>query len=256
MKYKNREGEESINKSGNKIIIIKYRNANDIDVYFPSFNYVVKNRQYKDFKSGNIKCPYDINKYNGYIGEGKYTSRINGRKTKCYQTWINILQRCYDKNYQSKKPTYIGCEVCEEWHNFQNFAKWYEENYYTINGEEMHIDKDILIKGNKIYSPNTCVFVPKRINDLFVNKKLNRGNYPIGVSYFKRDGLYRSEICITKNGKVEHKYLGLYKTPQEAFQVYKEYKENAIKEVANEYKKLIPKKLYEAMYRWEVEIND
>ena len=94
----------------------------------------------------------------GVTGQGEYSHlvrKINGKHTKVYSVWHDMLGRCYNKKYQEKKPTYIGCTVCEEWHNFQNFAKWYEENYYEVNNEEMALDKDILIKGNKIYSPQT-----------------------------------------------------------------------------------------------------
>ena len=253
---KNRVGEINYNKFGSKMEIVAYRGANDIDIYFEEYDCIVKNKQYKNFKIGNIRCPYNRNKYNGFLGEGKYNTKENGKKTKCYQTWFNMLIRCYDDEYKNKKTTYKDATVCEEWHNFQNFAKWYEENYYGVKDEEMQLDKDILIKGNKIYSPQTCVFVPKRINDLFVDKKKNRGDCPIGVSYSKMHNLYKAEVTITKNKKAGHIFLGLYNTKEEAFYVYKQYKENIIKQVADEYRPYIPRELYEAMYRWEVDIND
>ena len=81
----------------------------------------------------------------GYNTKETYKSTENGKKTKCYQTWQNMLMRCYDEKFHARKPAYIGCKVCEEWHNFQNFAKWYEENYYEIEGERMYLDKDILV---------------------------------------------------------------------------------------------------------------
>ena len=254
MSKNNRLNEMKINKFGSEIKIIKYNNSNDIDVYFPKYNWVSKNRQYTDFKTGKIQCPYEPRFCNiGYIGEGKYTSKTHKH---IYDKWRAMIERCYNKKYQEKRPTYVGCIVCEEWHNFQNFAKWYEENYYGVKDEEMQLDKDILIKGNKIYSPQTCVFVPKRINDLFVDKKKNRGDCPIGVSYSKIHNLYKAEVTITKNKKAGHIFLGLYNTPEKAFRVYKDYKEKIIKQVADEYRPYIPRELYEAMYRWEVDIND
>ena len=116
----------------------------------------------------------------------------------------------------------------------------------------MCLDKDILSKGNKIYSPNTCIFVPQNINILFTKRNKSRGNLPIGVCYHKQDGKYMSK-CSFGDGQ---KYLGCYDTPQEAFQIYKEYKEKYIKEVADKYKEYIPQKLYETMYNYEVEIDD
>jgi hypothetical protein len=200
----------------------------------------------------------------GYMGDGKYKSKDeNKKKTKAYNTWSHMLRRCYDPYFLNEHPTYIDCYVCEEWHNFQNFAKWFYENYYECNDEQMQLDKDILIKGNKIYSPNTCILVPKRINCLFTKSDASRGEYPIGVYYkFKKVGQYEYHYLevscsVMKNGKKGKvlKTLPLNK-PFQAFSIYKQFKEKYIKQIADEYKGLIPQKLYEALYKWEVEIND
>ena len=122
----------------------------------------------------------------------------------------------------------------------------------------MHLDKDILIKNNKIYSPDTCIFVPQRINELFIKTNKLRGNLPIGVSYLKNINKFQANCkTFTKRGSASYSnYLGCFKTPLEAFNVYKQFKEKYIKQVADEYKNKIPQKLYEAMYRYEVEITD
>ena len=168
------------------MIIINYRKVKDIDVYFPKYDWTVKGVQYYNFKKGNIKCPYEKRTYGiCYLGEGKYKAWKNNKDTRVYKTWKSMLQRCYDEKLQEKYPTYKGCVVCDEWHNFQNFAKWYEDNYYEVCDEKMCLDKDILVKGNKIYSPETCIFVPQTINLLF-NKNLNtRGDSVIGATPFK-----------------------------------------------------------------------
>ena len=116
----------------------------------------------------------------------------------------------------------------------------------------MNLDKDILIKGNKVYGPDTCIFVPQDINKLFTKRNNNRGNYPIGVSYNKQQKKYKS-YCNTNS---KQNFLGYYDTPEEAFTIYKQFKENYIKQVADEYKNHIPEKLYNAMYEYEVEIDD
>ena len=170
-----------------------------------------------------------------------------------------MLRRCYNNNQRdrNKRPKYDGCTVCEEWHNFQNFAEWYEENYYEIKEEKMCLDKDILVKGNKIYSPQTCVFVPNRINVLFTKSDKIRGDFPIGVTYHKRDKVFESKMCYMDKNKIKHScYLGRYNTSEEAFQSYKQAKENYIKQVADEYKDKIPEILYKAMYKYKVNIND
>lgn len=201
----------------------------------------------------------------GYMGDGKYKSKDeNKKKTKAYNTWNHMLRRCYDPYYLNEHPTYIDCYVCEEWYNFQNFAKWFYENYYECNDEQMQLDKDILIKGNKIYSPNTCILVPKRINCLFTKSDALRGEYPIGVYYkFKKVEQYEYHYLevscsVIENGKKKSKVLKTLplNKPFQAFSIYKQFKEKYIKQIADEYKELIPQKLYEALYKWEVEIND
>ena len=175
-----RTGEEKTNNFGSVMIITRYKNSRSMDVYFPEYNWTKCNSNYKEFNIGNIKCPYEPRLFNtGYIGEGVY-STLNSKKA--YNKWSNMLRRCYDKKFQQKEPSYIGCTVCNEWHNFQTFTMWFEKNYYEIdNAKNMALDKDILVKNNKIYSPDTCVFVPQNINSLFTNGKRNRGELPLGV---------------------------------------------------------------------------
>lgn len=121
----------------------------------------------------------------------------------------------------------------------------------------MHLDKDILIKGNKIYSPDTCIFVPQRINKLFTKCDKNRGNSVIGTHHDKNNKYQANcRLVNPKTGKSKNKYLGIYDTELEAFEVYKYYKEKNIKEVADYFKEQIPQKLYDALYNYEVEIDD
>ena len=255
-----RTGEENYNNFGSKMIIIEYRTNKDIDVYFEEYNWIARSIAYSQFKKGTISCPYERRTYGvGYIGEGKYEAYDkNGKTTECYNTWKNMLKRCYDPKYHERRPTYKGCKVYDELLNFQNFAKWYYENYYEIEGQQMCLDKDILIKGNKIYSPDTCVFVPEKINLLFIKSDKIRGEYPIGVCYSKRDKkiIAQCRVYDYKENKKKRIFLGHYNTPEEAFYAYKEFKESYVKEVADYYKDKIPKKLYNAMYKYEVEIND
>lgn len=245
-----RTGETKINNFGSEMIITEYKNARNITVFFPKYNYTAQNILYGNFKKGNVRCPYEPRIYNiGYMGEGPYKAIDENKiKTKCYRTWIKIFQRCYIYNDYSKNYSYKECTICDEWLNFQNFAEWYNENYYEIPGEKMCIDKDILVKGNKVYSSNTCLIVPERINLLFTKRYSERGELPIGVRISSKNGKYEAR-CNTK-------YLGYYNTSEEAFAAYKTYKENQIKQVADEYKDLIPERLYNAMYKYEVEITD
>ena len=254
-----RIGERSFNSFGSEMIITGYKKWDNVDVYFPQYDWTFKGARYGEFKKGNIKCPYDKSVYGvGYIGEGEYKVSENGRTTKCYNVWRGMLRRCYDEEFHKKKPTYKGCSAYEEWLNFQNFAKWYDKNYYEIDGEKMCLDKDILVKHNKIYSPETCIFVPERINTLFTKKNKNRGDNPIGVSYHKRDDVYEAQCNLInpETGKSKKEYLGLYDTKEKAFEVYKYYKEKNIKMVADYFRTQIPENLYNAMYNYIVEITD
>ena len=135
-------------------------------------------------------------------------------------------------------------------------AEWIENNYYEVPGEIMCLDKDILDKGNKIYSRDRCIFVPKRINNLFVKRDTDRGDCPIGMS-LTSSGNYVVQ-CNNGYGKLD--YLGTYSTKEEAFQVYKVYKEKVIKETIDSYEGIIPEPFYSrlktAMYNYEVEITD
>lgn len=246
-----RTGEEKTNTFGSTMRIIKYRNNADLDILFVDYNWVIKHRMYKEFKDGKVKCPYEKRVFNiGYLGEGRYNASTNGKNTKYYEIWNKMLARCYAPEAIKRNPTYTGCEVCPEWHSFQTFAEWADKNYYEIEGQRMALDKDILYKGNKIYSPQTCVFVPSGINNLFTKNDKCRGNLPIGVSEYK----YGYKACVSCNNK--QLVLGTFNTTHEAFLMYKLNKELVIQGVANEYKNKIPTKLYETLMNYKVEEGD
>lgn len=246
-----RIGQTNHNKYGSTIMIVEYYNTNDIIVQFEN-GYKV-HTTYQNFKNKEVVSPYDKTVYGiGYIGEGDYKVSINRKNTIIYRHWSSMLERCYSPKYHNKKISYKGCSVCDEWHNFQNFAKWFEDNWYIIENEEMQLDKDIFNKWNKIYSAENCMFVPKYINGLFTRRQNDRGEYPIGVHIHKKTGHFEAR-CSTLEGRV---YLGVYNTTKEAYYVYKHFKEKYIKEIADRYKDKIPIKLYEAMYRYEVDITD
>ena len=250
-----RLGETLNNNFGSEMIIVEYRKAKDIDVYFPEYDYTAEHVRYGDFEKGKIKCPFEPRVFGiGYLGVGEYKAWENGKDTKVYKAWKNMLQRCYDSKLHMKHPTYFNCTVCDEWLNFQNFAAWYEENYYEIEDKVMCLDKDILVKGNKIYGPDTCVFVPQEINLLFTKRDAARGESPIGVSIRtdRRRNMFQAYCRV--NGKLKH--IGYYSSPEEASAAYKEFKEELIKSIADEYKEYIPDKLYDAMYNYEVSLFD
>jgi len=252
VKLKSRVGEINYNSRGSKMEIVEYNSNHNVVIRFENYKCVC---QYSQFKSGHVFNPYDKSIYGkGYIGEGPYAISINKGETinRSYHTWHDMLRRCYAREYQQKNPAYIGCSVCEEWLNFQNFAKWYDENYYEIDGQIMNIDKDILVKGNRIYSPETCVFVPSPINSLFVKNDVRRKTTPVGISICT-NGDYLAK-CSDGTGKDIR--LGRFKTYEDAFVVYKANKEIIVKKVAEKFKSYIPCKLYDTMMNYIVEITD
>lgn len=242
------------NTYGSKMEIVEYNKARDIMVRFIDHNNTV-HATWGQFCKGEIRNVYDKSVYGvGYIGEGEYKSKINGKRTPQYATWRSMIARCYDEKYHEKQPTYIHCSVSPEWHNFQNFAKWYDENYYEVDNQRMELDKDILIKGNKVYSSENCVFVPKNINGLFIKCNASRGDLPIGVHFHKENNKFIARCMNGTGGNRIH--LGSFTSPEEAFFAYKSYKEKLIKQIAEEHKNQIPEKLYQAMIKYRVEIDD
>ena len=156
-----------------------------------------------------------------------------------------MLKRCYRTKYKDMYPAYYKiATVCDEWHCYQTFAEWYENNKYNVE-ERLHLDKDILIPGNKIYSPETCILVPQRINLLFMNKSNSQG-LPNGIRKMK-SGSYSVHYS--------HLKVGNYKTFEEAVNAYCIAKENAIKDIADEYTNIIPTKLYEALMNYKVDVT-
>lgn len=248
-------GEMGCNTHGNKMKVIKYTNAMNIVVEFDS-GYITE-CTYQNFQLGKVKDYYNKQMLGiGYLGEGLHKTNINRESTKKYRMWCGMLQRCYSDKYHIVHPTYKDCTVVDFWHNFQRFGDWYDENYYEIEScENMQLDKDIIIKHNKIYSPDTCVIVPRNINLLFTRTDSKRGDCPLGVSWNKRNKAYETR-CNDGNGNIQLLGYGVSLTKEKAFLLYKEYKENLIKQIADLYKDKIPQKLYDALYRYQVEITD
>ena len=188
--------------------------------------------------NGCQKCKADVYKNKEIYNNDMFFMN----KTEAYNKWQQMIKRCGNPKY----PTYLDCTICDEWHTFSNYEKWHNEHYI----EGFALDKDILVKGNREYAPDKCSFVPQEINSLFVKCEKTRGKYPIGVNKNKRGG-FSSQIYMGRK-----KYLGYFKTQEEAFQAYKKAKEDWIKEVANKWKDQLEPKMYDALMKYEVEITD
>lgn len=167
-----------------------------------------------------------ISKTIGYV-EGKRKTR---RVWTCpyYTKWTGILERVYSEELQKKYPTYIGCTVCEEWKLFSNFKAWMEEQDW----EGKELDKDLLVRGNKLYSPDTCIFVSLAVNIFMTENTANRGNWPIGVHWQKADGKFIAMCSNTFTKKQE--YLGMFDCPEKAHRAWLTRKLELAKMLATE----------------------
>ena len=263
-----RTGEVGVSNEGCVMKIVEYNNNYDVIIEFQDEHKYRLHTYYQAFKNGQCKNPFYPSVYGyGYLGIDKESnvpkmSEFKDGKTVNtwkYRKWQKMLQRCFDNKLKEKYPTYKDVTCCDRWLCFANFLEDFEilkQEYNWNEGEKLNLDKDILNKGNKMYSLENCILVPQRINLLFIKKDTNRGEYPIGVSYRKQAKKYQAQCNI--NGKLIS--LGLYNTPEEAFNAYKMAKENEIKRIANECvsKGYITQesRLYNAMINYQVKIDD
>lgn len=250
-KHNDRTGHKYINHQGYEVEVLESLSYHKSTIRFNDiYDTTLYNVSYGNVKKGTISNPYHPTLHDsGYIGVGKYTGKTLDENRHIFRKWQQVITRGCSKICKEKSPTYRDVTVCEEWKCLQNFGTWFESNCKPhMKGFEL--DKDILVKGNKIYSPETCCFVPHEINTLFVKAEKSRGKYPIGVSGDKKR--FRATINIKGTGH----HIGTFDTPEEAFQAYKIEKEKYIKEIADEWEPFIEPKVYKAMYNYQVEITD
>ena len=233
--------------------IVQYNNGNDIVVEFQDeYKYKI-HTTYQAFYKGNVKNPYYPSVYGvGVVGD-KYPISKNGKLIKEYDTWKCMLRRCFDKRYKEKQPSYQNVSCCDEWLLYENFYEWIheQENFDKwLVGVRWALDKDILIKGNKTYSPNACCLVPQNVNNVFTIKDIKQDISPVTINEvldycddnqldINRDNIKYAVECISKDR-------------------YKFKKENLIRKVAQkEYiKGNITKQCYDAMINCQAKIVD
>ena len=261
-------GEVGISNEDCVMKIVEYNSTLDIVIEFQDEHKYRVHAQYKDFKNGQCKNPFYPSVYGyGYLGTDKEGNIPKAHESKDgksvatweYNKWQHMLQRCFDNKYKEKKPTYKDVTCCDRWLCFANFLEDLEILKQEYNWDEdikLNLDKDILHKGNKIYGLENCVLAPDWINLLFTKRDAVRGDCPIGVSYHKGAKKYQAKCSI--NGKQIR--LGYYNTIKEAFNAYKQAKEQEIKRVADECvsKGFISKdsRLYNAMMGYQIKIDD
>ena len=245
-------GKEFETNNCGKCFIIDYKGYHNVTVMFYNPVYITKT-EIGILQKGNVKNPL----FPTYLGKGYFgIGRYGGANHKViYELWTGIIDRAYNEKRRPKIPTYKDVIVCDEWHNFQNFAEWCESQEFfgskDDKGKVYALDKDTLSGGSKVYSPETCCFVPRAINNLFTKRGNARGSCLIGVTRSAENKFLAQHNYF--GGK---KHLGSFGTEIEAFQAYKKAKESYIKVVAEIWKGKIDDKVYQALLNYEVSVND
>ena len=249
--YKDCIGKVCKSKSSGDFKIVKYNDAKDVEIQFLNTGYETV-AKLNHIKSGEIKDPHSPSVCGVGVVGTKYPVSEGGIHTKEYILWKSMLQRCYSTVYKKKYPTYIDCEVSDNFKSYEYFYEWCNEQIgFGVDGFEL--DKDLLVKGNKVYSEDSCVFIPKEINSLLIKCTASRGEHLIGVYWSKTANAFKAMV---RKNKGKQEYLGLFNTEIEAFNAYKTAKEAFIKELANKFKSQIDPRAYNALMNYEVSIDD
>ena len=249
--YKDCVGKILKSKNFGDFKIVKYNNSRNVEIQFINTGYETS-AQLEHIKNGNVKDPYVVSVHGVGVAGAKYPITVNGRNTKEYDLWYSMLRRCYSDIFKKKQPTYKGCEVSDNFKSYEYFYEWcHSQIGFGVEG--WHLDKDLLVKGNKVYNESTCVFLPHEINSVLTKCTASRGEYLIGVCWSITNKAFVAMVNKNKGGS---EYLGSFNTEIEAFNAYKTAKESFVKELANKWKGQIDERAYNALMKYEVEITD
>ena len=253
--YKDCVGKVCQSKLSGDFKIVKYNDSKNVEIRFVNtgFETVV---ELGSIRSGSVKDPYVPSVFGVGVSGTKYPIGVNGVITKEYILWQNMLKRCYSDVYKKKKPTYEGCEVSENFKSYEYFYEWcHKQIGFSMdgNGNSFQLDKDLLLKGNKFYSENTCIFIPSEINSLLTKSDKIRGKHLIGVCWSNSNKAF---VAMVNKNKGKREWLGSFNTELEAFNAYKQAKESFIKELANKWMGKIDDRAYNALMNYTVEIDD
>ena len=231
--------------------VLKYNDARNVEIQFLKTGYETT-VELVSIRNGNVKDPYLPSVFDVGIVGAKYSSTINGVRTKEYVLWKSMLTRCYSTVHKKKNPTYIDCEVSDNFKSYEYFYEWCHKQI-GFDNQGWHLDKDLLVKGNKVYNESTCIFIPSEINSVLTKCTASRGKYLIGVSWHNTNKAFVARVNKNK-GKQE--WLGVFNTEIEAFNAYKQAKEKYLKELADKWKDKIDDRAYNALMKYTVEITD
>ena len=236
---------------GGKFKIISYKDSKNVHIKFIGTGFETVARL-DNIRNGKVKDRYLPSVYGVGIVGTKYPISEGGVHTKEYGLWKNMLRRCYSDTYKKKYPTYEGCKCSENFKSYEYFYEWCH-NQIGFGNEGFELDKDLLVKGNKVYSEDSCIFIPTEINTLLVKSTASRGEHLIGVYWSNTNKAFVARVNKSKGGS---EYLGLFNTEIEAFNAYKTAKESFVKEQANKWKSQIDLRAYDALMNYTVNIDD
>ena len=249
--YKDCVGKVCKSKSSGDFKILKCNGAKDVEIRFLKTGYETT-VHLGNIRNGKVKDLHLPSVYGVGIVGTKYPSSKSGVQTKEYKLWVCMLERCYSDAHKKQRPTYEGCEVSNNFKSYGYFYEWCNKQIgFGNNG--WHLDKDLLAKGNKVYSESTCVFLPSEINTILVKCTASRGEHLIGVCWSKTQKAFKAQVSKNK-GRSEH--LGFFNTEIEAFNAYKQAKESFVKEQAEKWESQIDPRAYNALMNYTVEITD
>lgn len=244
-------GDVGSNNKGLQYEVVKYVTRFEVYVRFAKTNNIQKTTT-MSIKEGYVRdCMSPSVAGVGFLGRS-VSNKLSRLERTLYSLWRGMIYRCYDERSLSraKNESYNYCKVHKDWHNFSNFYKWASLHYK----EGLELDKDLLIKGNKVYSEDTCVFLTPRLNKIMLNNSKGRGTTPLGSSFEADTQSYR--VRYSAEGKDKH--VGRFDCPIEAFNAYKEVKEKHIQAMATEDYNLglISEVVYKALLKFKINEND
>ena len=253
---KNSVGVVCKSKSFGDFRIVSYSDSKNVMIVFINTGFLTSTRS-DCIRDGRVRDRLTSSVFGvGVIGNNR-DIKVGGVATKEYKLWYTMLQRCYDEHSEGLLETYKDCTASENFIHYEYFYDWCNNqvgfNIFDEHGKPFELDKDLLSKGNKLYSEHTCVFLPREINVAFTKSNKARGKYPIGVYWNNSKRVFIAQI---NKGGGNQKHLGQFETETEAFKAYKQAKENYLKELANKWKDKIDDRAYKALMNYQVEITD
>ena len=201
-------------RSSGDVVVTKYNGVSDLTIRFINTETILSNVSGSNLRKGLVSDPNTPSLCEiGYIGSGPYSFKEN---IVAYRRWCAMICRVYRPTTERIKRSYEDCSVDPRWHNFQNFAEWYQQQPYN-NQSGYELDKDLILEGNKVYGPETCCLIPSVLNLAITFIKTNR----LAIGVFKEGNKFVAETRM-KSSLVRR--LGVYDNLEDAKYRYLEFR--------------------------------